>query len=511
MPADPGQSIRLCYVVAADNGLGAVVTTLRELRVRFGYDISAVVSDIHSPMADNLREAGVTVFEADFRFNAFPGWWGLTSRSIRLARLFRRERFDVVLTCLWHSMLVGRLAGWLADVPVRLTRVAGPYHLEAPVPRWIDARTSWAEHVIIGVCQQILSSYRELGVPEHKLRVMYSARDLTDFDPAQVRPAGLREEFGLPAGAPLVGMVSWFYSPVPPSCWTPLHLWGRAIKGHETLIEAAAIVAREEPAVRFVIVGSGWDGDGARYMARIQALAEASGVADRVIFLGARSDVPAVYRDLDVAAHPSRTEGAGAAIESLLMACPTVATRIGGMIDVVVDGETGVLVDVDDPADLARGILKLLRDRPRAEALARAGRERVMRLADVVASTRELDALCRQVLARTGSRAYGDRPLPRRRIAALGALCLFLQYGMRLVEVRSRLDVARGRAAPPGFTYLDVGPLILVGADRQPRAASLIRRGLAVARGDMTPLRRRGYRRLVWVVETVTRWRRRGH
>src|SRR5205814_808808 len=102
------------------------------------------------------------------------------------------------------------------------------------------------------------------------------------------------------------------------------------------------------------------------------------GLQDNVIFTGFRSDVPQVYRDLDVSVQPSLNENLGGTIESLLMECPTVATRVGGLTESVVDGETGVSVNPGDPADLARGILSLLRDPQAARTLGKVGRARML-------------------------------------------------------------------------------------------------------------------------------------
>jgi glycosyltransferase involved in cell wall biosynthesis len=99
-----------------------------------------------------------------------------------------------------------------------------------------------------------------------------------------------------------------------------------------------------------------------------------SGLQESVVFTGFRNDVPQIYRDLDVSVQASLNENLGGTIESLLMQCPTVATRVGGLTDSVVDGVTGVLPSPADPADLARGILRLLRDPKRARALGEAGR-----------------------------------------------------------------------------------------------------------------------------------------
>jgi len=96
---------------------------------------------------------------------------------------------------------------------------------------------------------------------------------------------------------------------------------------------------------------------------------------------------------LNVSVQASLNENLGGTIESLLMECPVVATRVGGMVDSVRDGETGVLVNPASSEDLARGILQLLRDPERARSLGRAGRRLMLEDFTLAATVRKLNAL----------------------------------------------------------------------------------------------------------------------
>jgi glycosyltransferase involved in cell wall biosynthesis len=91
--------------------------------------------------------------------------------------------------------------------------------------------------------------------------------------------------------------------------------------------------------------------------------------------VGFRSDVPSILRALDVSVQPSLSENLGGTIESLLMQCPTVATRVGGMTDSVLNERTGLLANPSDPGSLAEAIVKLLRDPVAARKYGAAGRE----------------------------------------------------------------------------------------------------------------------------------------
>ena len=256
--------------------------------------------------------------------------------------------------------------------------IAGPFHLEAYTPRWIDRSTCWMDTAIIPSSEYSRRLYREMGVSEYRLPLIYYGPDERKFDPAKTEKAGLRAQYGWPDDTPLVGMIAYFYTELGANRWTPPAVHGKAAKGHEDLIQAAAIVIRELPTTKFLLVGSGWQDGGKAHLKRMQCLVGELGLQNSVVFTGFRSDIPQIYRELDVAVQPSLNENLGGTIESLLMECPTVATRVGGLTDSVVDGETGVLVNPRDPPDLAAGILKLLRDKSTARELAAAGRSRML-------------------------------------------------------------------------------------------------------------------------------------
>jgi glycosyltransferase involved in cell wall biosynthesis len=399
----------VCHVAAIADGATWMLEQLRELQNRRGHDVTAVISSAPGPLGDRLRALGIRTVPFDFGGMSARDLVHLPRVVIRLARLFRRYRFDVVQTHLFQSMIIGRLAAWLADVPVRITTVSGPFHLEAPFTRRADGATCWMDSILIGTCRSIVDTYRALGVKDDRLALVYYGPDETRFDPAVAMPFDLRTEYGWPADAPVVGHVAWFYPRLSSSQWVPASCRGRSFKGHEELIRAAPLILREHPEARIVLIGSGWQAAGARFMREMKDLVEQLGLQERVIFAGARANIANIYQALDVAVHPSLTESCGGTVESLLMARPTVATRVGGMLDMVFDGQTGVLVNELDPVDLARGICELLRDPDRAGALGQAGRAHVLRTATLSKSVTDLDALYRDALFQNGHRRAGYR------------------------------------------------------------------------------------------------------
>ena len=407
---------------------------LRDLRDRHGYEVCAVVSGTSGELVAKLNGAGITVQAADFGFAGLHDLWVLPWKITRLARFFRREGIDVVQTHLFHSMVIGRFAAWLALVPVRLTMVAGPFHLEAYTPRWIDRCTYWMDTKLIASCEYTRTLYREMGVSERRLALVYYGPDAARFDPSRTEPARIREEYGWAPDTPVIGMVAYFYPSFVPNRWTPPALWGRSTKGHEYLIRAMPTVLGEFPTVKCLLVGSGWEQQGAKHMTEMRELVHALGLEESVVFAGFRADANSILRALDVSVQPSLSENLGGTIESLLMECPTVATRVGGMPDSVRDGETGVLVASADPDDLARGILELLRDPGRARALARTGRKLMLERFTLRTTVDDLDGLYREGMARTGNRRQGFRDV-RSLVRCLVAAPVAAYLVLRLVLV----------------------------------------------------------------------------
>jgi glycosyltransferase involved in cell wall biosynthesis len=398
---------KVCHIAATTEGAVWVFEQLRDLRDRYGYDVSAILNGQEGRLVDQFRSAGIPVLSSNFDFTSNAELLDLPRKVVALVRILRRERFDIIQTHLFHSMVIGRIAAWYADVPIRFSMIAGPFHLEAYTPRWIDRYTGWIDTTTIASCDFTRKLYATMGVPPTRTAVIYYGPDERKFDPSTTVAADLRAEHGWASDTPLVGLVAYFYAQLTPSRWIPSSVHGRSVKSQEDLIRAAPAVLREFPQAKFLLIGSGWEDGGRDYRKCMQELVTELGLAHAVIFTGFRTDIPAVLRSLDVAVQCSLSENLGGTIESLLMQCPTVATRVGGMTDSVLDRETGFLVDPADPKSLADGILQALRDPAVARSHAVAGRERMLAGFTLRRTVDDLDALYRRKLA---ARKAGYRP-----------------------------------------------------------------------------------------------------
>jgi glycosyltransferase involved in cell wall biosynthesis len=302
--------------------------------------------------------------------------WRDLRALLDLYRLMRRGRYDVVHTHTSKAGLLGRLAARLAGVPVVVHTPHG-HVFSGYGPRALIRIFVWAErclarwtHSLVALTPTERDDHLREGVGEPaQWTVIPSGIPLDRF----TGPGALRRtDLGLPEGEPVVGCVARL---VP-------------VKGVGDLLEALAQVRASGIRAHCALVGDG----PLREHLRVQA--RALGVDDVVHFVGLRRDVPQVLPLFDVVALPSRNEGMGRALlEAQAAGIPVVASRVGGIPDVVEDGRTGVLVPPGDPRALAEALVTLLANPGLRAAMGRAAREAVGRDLGVAAMVERLDAL----------------------------------------------------------------------------------------------------------------------
>jgi glycosyltransferase involved in cell wall biosynthesis len=275
-----------------------------------------------------------------------------------LARALRAIRPDLVHTHLPYADLFGSLGARIARVPKVLSSRHHDYSMSpAEVGRYrryyrfvnpLQDRVIAISHRIAHLCR-----VEERRDPASVDTVWYGCEDQI-VDRAGARVA-LREELGLPLDAPVVGTVGRLI----------------ALKGQEFALQAFADIAARVPSAVWLLVGTGPDRE------PLERLAQSLGVGGRVRFLGHREDVPRIMAALDVLVHPTTAEGFGLVLlEAMVQGTPIVATRVGSLPEIIVDGGTGLLVPLRDPPALAQAVLTLLLDRDQLARLGQGGRER---------------------------------------------------------------------------------------------------------------------------------------
>jgi glycosyltransferase involved in cell wall biosynthesis len=272
----------------------------------------------------------------------------------KLSRLLREQQPTIVHAHDAHAVAMTALAISLggAALPTRLVAARRvTFHVGKNVfSRWkyrqVDrfiCASEFIRSVLIGD-----------GIPADRLDVVYDGADLKSVQAAPLVNA--HQTFCLPHGAPLVGNVA----ALDPD------------KGQRYLVDAAHLVVRRVPDARFLIVGQGELEHTLREQIKHLHLEK------HVVLTGFRSDVLSLQKGFDVFAMSSVSEGLGtSALDAMACGRPVVATRVGGLPEVVAHRETGLLVPARDPASLAEAIIELLQDRNLREHCGNAAQERV--------------------------------------------------------------------------------------------------------------------------------------
>jgi len=396
--------VRVLHLIKTTHGAAWALRQLAVLRA-LGIDVIVALPSTTGGLAPRYADLGAEVVAADLDFNTREPW-RLAAALRRCRALVDHVRPDLIHSHFVSTTIVARLALGPGHVIPRLFQVPGPLHLEHAFFRHLDLLTSGPRDSWVATCRWTHDEYLRCGVAPERLFLSYYGTDLARLRSG--RPGMFRGGIGASRHVLLTGMVAYMYGPK----------WflgqRRGIKGHEDFIEAFASLLRAKPDARAVIVGSAW-ARATRYEQRLRALAWRA-CGPQIHFTSQRSDIPDIYADLDVAVHPSLSENCGGAVESLAAACPTVATAVGGLPDVVIDGETGWLVPPRDPVRLAAAIEEALADRKEAQRRARAGRQLVRQLFDVERTGREIASIYARILGRDadlGAEHSAERPAER--------------------------------------------------------------------------------------------------
>lgn len=364
-----GDRIRVVHV-----SFGLDVGGQEKLLIEFAKHADRAAFDLHViSLGDRGRLAG------DIEATG----WGVTAMNMgrglrpalmaRLVSWMRRWRPDVVHTHDERSLFYAGPATRLLGRPrprvvhtrhwwkIKQTRRAAAVHrrLAALADRYV------------GVSNLVYEASRAEGIAPRRLRRILNGIDVQRFDYQGPCPGG-----------PVVTVARL-----------------RPVKDLASLVRAMALVAPEVPSARAEIAGGGI------LLDELTALANEQGVADRVTFLGEVSDVPAVLARAGLFVLPSRAEGIPLTLlEAMARGLPVVATRVGGIPEVVVDEETGLLVPPSEPEVLAAAIRRVLLDPELALRLGQNGRRRAEECFDTRRMVRDYEALYREALGRPADR-----------------------------------------------------------------------------------------------------------
>jgi glycosyltransferase involved in cell wall biosynthesis len=293
---------------------------------------------------------------------------------LRLARLLRGEEIGII-----HCQLSKDLSTVVPAVDLARTRAriilskrVGSYLMKKdPLHRYTYSRVDRVLAVSEVIRRNVLET---TPASADRVATLHDAIDTTEFSPARGDRDAVRAEFGYAPGDLVIGFAGRF-SPG---------------KGHEEFLHAAAMVSPDIPAARFLIAGEPSAGEAA-YADTIVRLAETLGLRSAVTFAGFRRDVPRILSAFDIFAFPSHAESFGVVlIEAMAMERPVIASECDGILDIIVDGVSGLFIPPGNAEALGAAIRLLAADPGLRARLGRGARQRVLACFD---RERQMDAL----------------------------------------------------------------------------------------------------------------------
>ena len=353
MTISAARPARLLYLIVDLPVGGAEIQLLNLVRHLDRDRYSPVVLCIgkNGPIGEEIAKEGVPVTELGLLRKG-----GGDRRIVTLLREFlRREKISLVHSHLYHANYFGRLAAFRERIPAVCTihnTYAHPKIHRRLINRWLARKTAR----IIAVSGPVrVDIIRYDGVDPSKVVVIPNGVDPGRFDIPLTRVEA-RERLGIPAEHFLIGTVGRLEEQ----------------KGLRYLVDAVRMLRERGKNAFLLVAGSG------REEVRLREQATRGGIEDAVFFLGARRDVPDLYRAMDVFALSSLWEGGPITLlEAMASGLPVVATPVGFVPEVVRDGVNGFLVPARDPAMLGEALWRVREDPVRAAEIGREGRETV--------------------------------------------------------------------------------------------------------------------------------------
>lgn len=327
-------------------------------------------------VAEQIRQLGVRVVDLKMQ----PKW--RLDAIWRLSRLIRQEKPIILHAWMIHANILGRIVGRINRVPVVIIS-RRTQDLDGFGREWVNRQLSgWSDATItVSNCVRQIEIDRSRTDPA-KVVTIHNGIDAGRYD--QIDPsarARIRREFNTPVEALVIASVGRFHP----------------VKGFADLLAAMQLVHARFPDVILWLVGDG------ELRADLEAQARQLGLGGVVVFAGMRADVPEVLTAVDIFALASHVEGMpNAVLEAMAASLPVVTTQVGGVPEVVADGQTGLLVPPKDADALAQALFTLVESASLRRQFGMAGMRRVREQFDIMLTQQKTVGLYGRLLQEKG-------------------------------------------------------------------------------------------------------------
>ncbi len=354
-------TVRICHLISCLDVGGAEMSLFRLLsaidRNRFQSSVTSLIPP--GRVGEQIRQSGFPVRSLSMKRGRVSPRALLT-----LTRLLRRDRPDVLMTWLYHSDLLGLVAGKMAGIPsiVWNLRAAGVdmsrYRKLSGWTLKICTKLSSLPNAVVANSTSAKMFHEHIGYRPRRWAVIRNGVNHEVFKPDAEARNSMRNELGLAPEALAIGLVARF----------------DPMKDHETFMAAARAVAQANDSAVFVLAGKGMT----KQNHSLAPILSESPFGSRVCLLGEREDVPRLMAALDVVCSSSLSESFPNTIaEAMACGLTCVATDVGDSASII--GDTGLVVAPGQPDALARGLLRVIEmDRSTRKMLGCAARERII-------------------------------------------------------------------------------------------------------------------------------------
>ncbi len=339
-----------------------------------GWDLRVITMISGGALVEELRQKNVPVLELDMNSKAD------LSALLRLVRLWKQDKPDILHTHLYHAGITGRFFGSWLDIKPIVVHQHGPEVERNGFRSWLDAITSSRVTQFIASCFAVSRTMQDReGIPSQKIKVIYNGIRIPNrLDTA--KPVEWQE----PEGSITIACVGRFMPE----------------KGHEYLLDAMAILKSNGYSPHLVFFGDG------PLLTHIKSQSQKYGMSSQITFMGVRRDILEWLPLFDIFVLPSAWEGVSLALlEAMASGLPVIATAVGGTSEVVIDYENGILVPSGDVSALADALIVLIDNPDLRTRMGEAAHQRISQEFTVDQSVNKISHLYDQLLM--GSRSLG--------------------------------------------------------------------------------------------------------